>query len=111
VVPQVDSSESVDTTTLVPAPIAVTPQLRELELNIKSYNSRFMDLLVDIVRSRPRLRLLKVKSCMYEDRNEKEPLQEILDNLNLRLATCRPDFRIKGRSTYLNLKCTSLHQS
>jgi hypothetical protein len=111
VVPQADSSESVDTNTIGPAPIVVTPQLRELELNIKSYNPRFMDLLVDIVRSRPRLRLLKVVPYMYEARDEKQPLQEILKNLNLRLASCRPDFRIKGRSTYLNLECTSIHRS
>ena len=51
-----------------------------------------MDLLVDMVCSRPRLRMLKVEADAYDLKQSAEKVE----NLKLWLS-CRPDFRIQGR--------------
>jgi hypothetical protein len=91
-----NSSENADT------PKVIMPELRELELEI-SCNFTFQDLLVDLlanmVCSRPRLRWLKVKSEVHGLRvEEHDDVQDMVEDLKLRLSPSCHNFRVQGRN-------------
>jgi hypothetical protein len=93
-IPQANSLENGDSSAILDAqPAVIIPQLRELELILMSRKFTFMDLLVDMVCSRPRLRVLKVEAQAHD---EKQSVQDLVENLKLRLS-CRPDFSIQGK--------------
>jgi hypothetical protein len=97
------SSENVDGIALDVAPTVIIPQLRELELYIGSRNFASMDLLVDMVRSRPQLGMLKVVWVAHEPRDGMQPMQEMVEDLKLRLS--RPEFRIQESTSDLCRMC------
>jgi hypothetical protein len=113
-VPQANSAEDVDSSTLDAVPITIIPQLRELELEIGNPDFMFLDLLVDMVLSRPRLRLLKVKSEAPDNCNM-ESIPEIVEGMveDLKLGlSCRTDLCIQGSSFgyEFDLELESIHR-
>jgi hypothetical protein len=113
---RINSSENADSTTLHAAPVVIISQLGELKLEIRSrFSFTFKDLLVDMARSRPRLKLVKVKSDAYYATKEHD-VQGMVEDLKLHLS-CRPDFRIQGKEWAewgrhgFQLELRSIHQS
>jgi hypothetical protein len=109
---QAKSSETADGTTLDTTSPVIIPQLKELALQIISHSFTFEDLLVDMVCSRPRLRSLELKSQASQFRDRMKPVQEMVEDLKLRLS-CRPDLRIQGRKWEygVHLELRSIHRS
>jgi hypothetical protein len=115
-VPQADSSENVSSTStaFTPTPTVIVPQLRELVLEIRTpwFRRRFMGLLVNMVHTRPRLRLLRVDyGQSYISRAGQQPMKGIVEELKLRLLSCRPDFRIQGSESRFSFELRSIHRS
>jgi hypothetical protein len=94
--PQADFSENVSGTgTAFVATTVIVPQLKELVLKLRTPWFGIMDLLVNMVHARPRLSLLHVGWGPDRIFCAKE-LKRILDELELHLQSCRPDFRVQG---------------